>query len=77
MPPAAGTSPSKALGGCAGWVEAATTAVRDPQLDRFTAQIAQRRGPKVARVALARRLLTLCYSAPARRRLPCPAPSPR
>jgi hypothetical protein len=41
-------------------VEAATTAVRDPQLGRFAAQIAQRRGPKIARVALARRLLTLC-----------------
>ena len=44
-------------------VEAATTAIRDPQLGRFTAQIAQRRGPKIARVALARRLLTLCYYA--------------
>jgi transposase len=45
-------------------VEAATTATRDPQLGRFTAQqIAQRRGPKIARVALARRLLTLCYDA--------------
>jgi transposase len=44
-------------------VEAATTAVRDPQLGRFTAQIAQRRGPKIARVALARRLLTLCFYA--------------
>jgi transposase len=44
-------------------VEAATTAVRDPQLSRFTAQIARRRGPKIARVALARRLLTLCYYA--------------
>ena len=44
-------------------VEAATTVVRDPQLGRFTAQIAQRRGPKIARVALARRLLTLCYYA--------------
>jgi transposase len=44
-------------------VEAATTAVRDPQLGRFAAQIAQRRGPKIARVALARRLLTLCYYA--------------
>jgi transposase len=44
-------------------VEAATTAVRDPQLGRFTAQIALRRGPKIARVALARRLLTLCYYA--------------
>ena len=44
-------------------VEAATSAVRDPQLGRFTAQIAQRRGPKIARVALARRLLTLCFYA--------------
>jgi transposase len=34
-------------------VEAATSAVRDPQLGRFTAQIARRRGPKIARVALA------------------------
>jgi transposase len=41
-------------------VEAATSAVRDPQLGRFAGQIAQRRGPKIARVALARRLLTLC-----------------
>jgi transposase len=40
-------------------VEAATTAVRDPQLGRFAGQIA-RRGPKIARVALARRLLCLC-----------------
>jgi hypothetical protein len=44
-------------------VEAATSAVRDPQLGRFATQIAQRRGPKIARVALARRLLTLCYYA--------------
>jgi transposase len=44
-------------------VEAATTAVRDPQLGGFAGQIAQRRGPKIARVALARRLLTLCYYA--------------
>ena len=36
-------------------VEAATSAVRDPALGRFAAQI--------ARVALARRLLTLCYYA--------------
>ena len=41
-------------------VEAATTAARNPDLGRFTAQIAQRRGPKIARVALARRLLSLC-----------------
>jgi transposase len=44
-------------------VEAATSAVRDPQLSRFASQIAQRRGAKIARVALARRLLTLCYYA--------------
>jgi hypothetical protein len=44
-------------------VEAATTAVRDPELNRFAGQIAQRRGVKIARVALARRLLTLCYYA--------------
>ena len=44
-------------------VEAATTAVRDRDLGRFTAQIARRRGAKIARVALARRLLTLCYYA--------------
>jgi transposase len=44
-------------------VEAATSAVRDPQLGQFAQQIAQRRGPKIARVALARRLLTLCYYA--------------
>jgi transposase len=44
-------------------VEAATTAVRDPDLGRFAGQIAQRRGSKIARVALARRLLTLCYYA--------------
>jgi hypothetical protein len=31
-------------------VEAATAAVRDPDLGRFAAQIAQRRGTKVARV---------------------------
>jgi transposase len=41
-------------------VEAATTAIRDPDLGRFAQQIAQRRGAKIARVALARRLLTLC-----------------
>jgi hypothetical protein len=43
--------------------EAATTAVRDPDLGRFAQQVAQRRGSKVARVALARRLLTLCSDA--------------
>jgi transposase len=41
-------------------VEAATSAVRDPRLGRFTSHIARRRGPKIARVAPARRLLTLC-----------------
>jgi transposase len=44
-------------------VEAATNAVRDRQLGRFAARIARRRGVKIARVALARRLLTLCYYA--------------
>ena len=62
--PAAAT-PAKQGSRWLGWmlVEAATTAVRDPQLGHFTAQITQRRGPKIARVALARRLLTLCYYA--------------
>jgi transposase len=59
-------------------VEATTTAVRDPRLGRFTAQIAQRRGAKVARVALARRLLTLCSDAlrdkDGCRAYPAPAP---
>ena len=44
-------------------VEAATNAVRDPDLGRFAARIARRRGVKIARVALARRLLTLAYYA--------------
>jgi len=44
-------------------VEAATNAVRDPALGRFAARIARRRGVKIARVAVARRLLTLCYYA--------------
>lgn len=44
-------------------VEAATNAVRDPVLGRFAARIARRRGVKIARVAVARRLLTLCYYA--------------
>ena len=44
-------------------VEAAATAVRDPHLGRFAQQIAQRRGIKIARVALDRRLLPLCYYA--------------
>jgi transposase len=44
-------------------VEAATTAARNPDLGRFAQQIAQRRGTKIARVALAPRLLTFCYYA--------------
>lgn len=44
-------------------VEAATNAVRDPDLGRFAFRIARRRGVKVARVALVRRLLTLSYYA--------------
>lgn len=44
-------------------VEAATNAARDPELGRFAARIARRRGVKIARVALARRLLTLAYYA--------------
>ena len=37
--------------------------VRDPELLRFFERIAQRRGKKIARVALARRILTLCFYA--------------
>ncbi len=43
-------------------VESATR-VRDERLLRFYDRIAARRGNKIARVALARRLLTLCYYA--------------
>jgi transposase len=43
-------------------VEAAA-AGRDPELRRFADRIARRRGKMIARVALARRLLTLCYYA--------------
>lgn len=43
-------------------VEAAQR-VRDPQLVRFLERIERRRGTKIARVALARRLLTLCFYA--------------
>jgi transposase len=62
MPIPAAATPAKQGSRWLRWmlVEAATTAVRDPQLGRFAGQIAQRRGPKIARVALARRLLTLC-----------------
>jgi hypothetical protein len=63
--PPAGATPAKQGSRWLPWmlVEAATSAVRDPHLGRFTGQIAQRRGPKITRVALARRLLTLCEDA--------------
>lgn len=44
-------------------VEAAVTAVRNPQLRLWSERIASRRGTKIARVALARRLLTLSFYA--------------
>ena len=44
-------------------VEAACHAYRNPELAGFQASIASRRGDKIARVALARRLATLCYHA--------------
>jgi transposase len=45
-------------------VEAATNHTgRDPALRDFEARIARRRGLKIARLALARRLLTLCFYA--------------
>jgi len=44
-------------------VEAATSAVRNPSLRLFYERIERRRGKKIARVALARRLLTLCFYA--------------
>ncbi len=44
-------------------VEAACVANRNPALAGFYAPIASRRGDKIARVALARRLATLCYHA--------------
>jgi transposase len=37
--------------------------LKDPVLRGFRDRIARRRGPKIAKVALARRLLTLCYYA--------------
>ncbi len=43
--------------------EAATGAVRNPALRRWYERIERRRGKKIARVALARRLLTLCFYA--------------
>lgn len=44
-------------------VEAAARVPNDPDLRRFHDRIARRRGNKIARVALARRLLTLCFYA--------------
>lgn len=44
-------------------VEAACSARHDPALRRFADRIASRRGERIARVALARRLLTLCFYA--------------
>jgi len=44
-------------------VEAAARPQRDPDLRAFLDRIAVRRGTKIARVALARRLVTLCYYA--------------
>ena len=44
-------------------VEAASTAVRNPDLRRWYERIERRRGKKIARIALARRLLTLCFYA--------------
>jgi transposase len=44
-------------------VEAATSAARNPELRRLCERIAHRRGTKIARVALARRLLTLSFYA--------------
>jgi transposase len=44
-------------------VEAATHALRDPKLREFFVGIVRRRGTKIARVALARRLLTLAFYA--------------
>jgi hypothetical protein len=44
-------------------VEAAAHALRDPELRQFFVRIARRRGSKIARIAVARRLLTLAYHA--------------
>ncbi len=44
-------------------VEAASRPVHHPTLRRFEEGIARRRGTKIARVALARRILTLCFYA--------------
>src|SRR5919204_120718 len=44
-------------------VEAATHALRDPELRQLFLRVAKRRGVKIARVAVARRLLTLAFYA--------------
>ncbi len=44
-------------------VEAAASGPHDPTLQSFFTRIARRRGVKTARVAVARRLLTLCFYA--------------
>ena len=44
-------------------VEAATHALRDPELRQLFLRVAKRRGVKIARVAVARRLLTLAFHA--------------
>jgi hypothetical protein len=44
-------------------VEAAVRALSNPQLGAFYTSIEKRRGSKIARVALARRLLNLAYYA--------------
>jgi transposase len=45
-------------------VEAAVQALRNPELRRLFLRVAQRRGVKIARVAVARRLLTLALTPP-------------
>lgn len=44
-------------------MEVASRPKLDPEFRRFSDRIAKRRGTKIARVALARRLLTLCFYA--------------
>ena len=44
-------------------VEVAIHALRDPELRQFFLRIARRRGNKIAKVAVARRLLTLAFYA--------------
>jgi transposase len=44
-------------------VEAAVHAYRNHELSRWQTEIANRRGDKIARVALARRIATLCFHA--------------